>query len=470
MRKLAERWLAAGTPLKDAALAELIDPLCDALDATLSTDRNKAALLKRLAVAPLAAVRGAANRRLAAWLNDCGDSEGSLQALQAAQQAEPGHPETALLELTILAAHREHAVLRERARFWRRQLRGADVSDELMAFLDDAVRAPEALGPDLWRHALNEPAARLADWAEAARDRPLPPGGAWLPMPGAFEGDALISNAWIRGEQPLDAQWAALRPTMQAPGTTADDAPADGAAWNQAHAWLDWLESHPQAADSFTVLDDLTRMLDELQDSDTAESTWHWAGLLAERGARLLAADWPAHRHGQLPWLVIENRPPLRLLVRALEHDEFDLDQPAARARIELYLRLNPHDNHGLRAPLMNWLLQQGAWEAALALAARYPDDAMMEISYGRVLALFALDQRSDARAQLLHAATTAPLVLDYLVRDRLRRPRQAADALAMDDAHRAWHYRATMRATWRAQPDLAAWLAETATDLRRQR
>lgn len=164
---------------------------------------------------------------------------------------------------------------------------------------------------------------------------------------------------------------------------------------------------------------------------------------------------------GQLPWEWPEHRPVLRLLMEiALDQEEEDLaDYINQLFRL---LELCPNDNLGVRAPLVNTLLQEGRDAEALAVCERYPDDILAETRYGRVLALVRLNRLHDAEQALAGAYQALPKVLTYLVASQRKPPRLDPHGTTIGGADQAWYYRDEMRDTFLATPGALSWMDNT--------
>lgn len=184
---------------------------------------------------------------------------------------------------------------------------------------------------------------------------------------------------------------------------------------------------------------------------------------LVERAVRILRraleekSNNPMPGTGTLPWLDTANRPALRCLyiAHALAAERGDL--AGAREHAELLLELNPGDNHGVRAGLMNLLLAAGDDEVALALAARFPDDMLAEIPYGRVLALVRLGREREATVAARDAVDALPEVRRYLMRERAKRPKISEFGVSIGGKDQAWIYREEMRDVWLECPEALA-------------
>ena len=226
--------------------------------------------------------------------------------------------------------------------------------------------------------------------------------------------------------------------------------------------WVSLLERHPEAFDSIDVLDDLACALELHPEGPALLAVGELQRVLVERAVRILrraiddqpvTADSGEPDSVTLPWIDGVNRAALRCLHTAhlLAFDRGEL--AAAREHAELLLRLNPDDNHGVRAEFMNQLLRDGDNEAALDLAARFADDTLAEIPYGRVLALVRLGREREAAAAAREAVERLPEVRRYLLRDRAKQPKVADYGITIGGKDQAWFYREQMRDLWLATP-----------------
>lgn len=167
---------------------------------------------------------------------------------------------------------------------------------------------------------------------------------------------------------------------------------------------------------------------------------------------------------GQLPWAWLEHRPVLRL------HWQSAVSQDDPANKIEMLsrlLRLCPTDNLGVRAPLVNALLRAGEDEAALAICERFPDDALAETRYGRVLALVRLNRLHEAEQALAEAYRALPKVLNYLVANKRKQPSLNPHGITIGGADQAWYYRQEMRDVFLATPGILGWMDNTKKRLR---
>lgn len=494
--RVAERWLDQDRPGRAVALLEplftagqlaardarfelALDLLCDAYDA-LDHWKKKQALLLRVTEDGERALKAAAWQRFGTMFIDDGDFEYAREAFIQAQREAPDSPGTALLELTLLAAQHQDDHARARARFWlQRFRRGGDADPRLLDFLALAAEDPQGALIATQIDTLDPPLLLLRDWVAALAARaPQPYRIEPLPNPDAAPADgqlalfppellppapehagagavgALLAPPALRA---LEAGWRRLFPSGKPYGTLLG--PADeGAAWAD-DDWIAFLIAHPEAADSLDVLDDLATVLAERPELGLP---WFARALLVPllaRAERIIEATAAHTGVDRLPWADERNRPALRLLVRAWRWHADAGDDTGAGLRMERLLALNPRDNHGVRAALMNHYLRGHQDELALDLARRFPTDSLADLAYGEVLALYRLGRQETAAQALRAAVGRLPRIPGYLLRKRVKRPALMAGGPRPGGDDQAWRYREAMRDVWEAEPGLLAWM-----------
>lgn len=281
----------------------------------------------------------------------------------------------------------------------------------------------------------------------------------------------------------LEADWRAFSPVGK-PISVSDEPTADEDPWDPdiEDGWMRFLERHPEAFDSIDILDDLAGVVELHPAGDVLQAMGSLQQPLVERAVRILRQALAREQEQEpervpateatsdsrkpavrMPWPDVTNRPALRCLYRAhaLAMALGEIDR--ARAHAELLLALNPGDNHGARTGLMNLLLRLGDDEAALDLAAQFPDDRLAEIPYGRVLALVRLGREREARAAARAAVGMLPEVRRYLIRDRAKQPKIEAYGFQVGGKDQAWLYREEMRELWLACPEALALVRKAA-------
>lgn len=426
----------------------LLTLFCDACDQHYRTDRNKLALLDRAVASHDRFLRGEAYQRLATIFIDKGEVEAAWDYFREAQRATPNDPSHALLEVMLLGSRGQWQQAKERARFWLariRRLRDPALADA-EALLEQAARDPAAALSGVTLQSAPQVLQRLSDWIQSATQRPvkaLPveiiegdPDGGILSAPPAL---AAIEKRWhelFPADKPFSVGWE----------------PMDGDPWDDPEPWVEFLERHPQAADSLDILDDIQTALFLHAESDFGWTRQTVMRPLLLRGEAILRAS-VGEPPTPLPWLVPENRPGLRLVSHLITLDLHADNAADAAERMAWLLAINPNDNHGWRYELVNHLLKQRDAVAALALCDRYPNDAATDLFYGRALALFMLGNTDAAAEALDEAAQFSPKVIKALQRERMRQPATDPRGVLMGGDDEAWLYREAMRETWLSNP-----------------
>ncbi|KAA6186647.1 SEC-C domain-containing protein [Thiohalocapsa marina] len=471
LARVADRWLEADHPGRVPALLEplfagdlrrldaryepALDALCDAYDA-LDHHKKKPAFLRRVAEEGCAPLKSAAWQRLSTQSMDEGDFDTAFEAFRLAQRHGPDNPGTALLEITLLAAQHRDDHARARALFWQHKLRRAGQADSpVLLFLEQVRVDPQEALVESQLAFMDPLLLRLREWVADMAGRPLPP----------LDAAASLHH--------LEQRWRALYPVGKPLSTQLTVAGLD-MAW-QDDAWLRLLEQQPQAADSLDVLDDVATAI-----YGHPESSLPWVARvlyrpLLERAMALIRHSLTGSGSGPMPlcWQDAQHRATLRLLFRLYLQYAEAAEQAQAAAVLELLLELNPADNHGVRAELMNHYLRRHEDEKALALARQFPADRLADLAYGEVLALYRLGREERAARALRDAVGRLPQIPRFLLRKRIKRPARAdgRPSPGLDDQSagtgdqppgtedQAWLYRQAMRDVWEEEPGLLAWM-----------
>lgn len=481
LAKVADRWLEDDRPGRAVALLEplfsgeletlderfepALDLLCDAYD-RLDHWRKKNAFLDRVCAEGSRALQAAAWQRRSAMHIDDGDFVQAEAAFTAALRSNPDNPSTALLEITLLAAQHKDALARKRASFWLHRFRRLGFSEDgVMDFLERAIINPQEAMVNSHADALDPLLVDLCDWMVIISARPLPV-YALNPLRDArhrHDGPALVRGGIPSELRPpasarrIEPLWQSLYPASK-PHSTHLTLDTGGDVWNEPE-WPEYLLDHPEAADSLEVLDDLATALYEHPESALPWIAHALLRPLVERAWLILEQTLPASEHHYIPWSAATNRPALRLLFRRYLCQTQEGEPNGAIHTLETLLRLNPQDNHGARAELMNHYLRDGADEQALALARRFPDDLLADLAYGEVLALYRLGLEDRARLVLNTAVHRLPRIPHYLTRKRIKQPHLNPVGITPGGDDQAWLYREAMRDVWAAEPGVLAWL-----------
>jgi tetratricopeptide (TPR) repeat protein len=431
--------------------------LCDAYDALGQPQRKFGLLEQAVKHAPKELASDAAQRLVTIAL-DRYDYQSARRYFQQAMRLNSDDPLLSILELQLLLGEGDTNLARQRAGFWLQRLqRGSyELSSGLMDALtraqDDPARALSALFTPMMSDTMEE----LRVWITRIETQPVSPyrlepvesfadeEGAGNPH--AFEPPVQLAD--------LERRWHELYPAEKPFGTSLMPMNVQGINPLEpgvAEPWLDFLRAHPEAADSLDILDDLLLLL---LGSGMDEQPWlvdQFLRPVLSRARAIVQASLDATDEAvTLPWVFMQNRPALRLLNEAMG----DLQDQALIDGLGWLLQLNPGDNHGQRSLLMDLLLQDGRDTEALALAARYPDDMLPEILYGRALALHCLGDRAAATEALDLALERLPKVAAFLTGRRRAQPEQEYPGLVtVGGADQAYLYAAGMRSVWQDSP-----------------
>ncbi len=470
-----EALFAAGIRKPDREADYAMNMLCDLYDDLGFTNKKLRLLQHLIDTEKRSPLRASAWERLSLIRMDADQLGLAREAFRNAQQDDPDSPSLGILEVQLLLAERNTEQAKQRAKFWLKRIEKQDwVNDEALELLRSVALDPSGTLTDLsieaaggagerfkiWldrvkhrppaRYELSEPIEDFPDGGDADTGRDPVQHGRFLIAPPALEN---IRDGWLEVfpiEKPFSVQ---ERPFQE------------GDVWDidEEDAWVSWLEHHPQAFDSLDILDDLATALYQHEQFETPwfRETMFVPVLLRARAIiEHTLGDGP---QPQLSWLFAENRPALRSLVRLafLRWDQGELDE--ARPLFEWLLQLNPKDNHGLRAILINEYLKAAENLPALELAGAYPDDMMVEIQYGKALALYRLGRTAEADDALADAKESFPKVIRYLTRQRIRRPEFGPHGISLGGDDEAWLYRQAMREVWTAAPGAIEWLKKAA-------
>lgn len=183
---------------------------------------------------------------------------------------------------------------------------------------------------------------------------------------------------------------------------------------------------------------------------DEAFEIWQEA---VELGLGCLPGEFDRGRH-QLPWGILENRPFLRAYhALGLEYLERGRVEEAL-AVFEEILTMNPGDNQGVRALVVDCNLRLKRPEAVIELANRYPGDVMEGVVYGRALALYQLGRMREAEEALEVAIGMYPLIAEELLKTSHPQPEGLRpDRVTLGGADQAYYYWVEQGEYWEETP-----------------
>ncbi|MEK6756735.1 MAG: tetratricopeptide repeat protein, partial [Bacteroidota bacterium] len=177
------------------------------------------------------------------------------------------------------------------------------------------------------------------------------------------------------------------------------------------------LEGFPEFIDAYHHL---AMILEETGRRQQARLLWETAVGI---GQSAFPKTFKRGRH-KLPWAILDNRPFLRayhswglLLLKEEKIAE-------ALAVFNEILSMNPNDNQGIRALVIDCYFRLSQPDQVIAVCNRFRNDTMEEVLYGRSLAFFQLRQERQAKTALLKAVEILPLVAEELVKASHRPPK----------------------------------------------
>lgn len=437
-------------------------------------DEQRVALVRRMQTAPDSVLRAIAWQRWASMCADRGEREASWEAFATAQKIDPDHPALAHLEVTMLLAEGQIERAQSRAKFWARRLeRRQDVNPELIALLDECAKDPrrwlrgiengdfgsEEDLPEEDFDDLEDDEDVLLDTAGVERflallDMPEPECRYRLEPRGDSAGE-LIADAALAD---LEAEWREISPLADEDEDTAGDI------WEDLD-WVDWLEAHPLALQSFAVLEALLDVIDEIPfggDEYNEQIDQGYDAIPAHALAllRLVIAKNGAEGK-KLEWGWLDNRPALRLVETAA----YEVSDPKERIEILEWLvyTLNPEDNQGNRDSLLHTHLREGEPERAWKVCEAFPGDGLTGMRYGRVLTLFQLGRREEAELAWREARKAAPEVAKLLTAKARPKETEYADEFTAEGSEdEAWSYFMRTEELWKTS-GARAWVRKLA-------
>lgn len=159
--------------------------------------------------------------------------------------------------------------------------------------------------------------------------------------------------------------------------------------------------------------------------------------------------------HHRLEWGWLDNRSFLRCYTN-LGLSYFENNQYSkAQSLFENLLMMNPNDNQGIRDPLLNCYFRLKNLDAAYDLCNQYQEDALVGISYGRVLVLFKLGNKDEAERQLIAAMRYSPRVAKEIVKSKHIKPKDygMGPGIVVGSHEEAYEYWLYFGDLWKVTP-----------------
>ncbi|MDQ7048404.1 MAG: SEC-C metal-binding domain-containing protein [Enterobacterales bacterium] len=437
----------------------LVDICCDAFDRHYASDKNKLDMLQGLIHHASKIVKSEALQRLASITMDNKDVKGALNLLYQAIKVNPSDLSSSVLEIQFLVVDKQIDHAKQRASFWLAKVqRSVHGFEKIEDFLQLAKKDPQAaiigffnqdeedqrsvlLLSLLKKQAdLTEDAFRLENMGEEADSKQT-----LLRLEESASLDELVEE-WIE-VSPLSRHMMAGMPQADNLWDDPDEV-----------EWLEFLMQNPAALNSVQVLNGILEILAQHPSrmfpvSPVLQQVQAIAEKVVKRLQQKLESQ-PAD--SALTWMFRENRPIISILTHLIHLQPNETDK---QPWLELYLRLNPNDNHGLRCLLINQRIRQQDYHQALELSDSYPDDGMLDMLMGTALCHYILADESKAKALLLEMLDNRPHVIPALIRDKVSKPKLDSFGVSYGGKDEAWLYRAEMRDVWKTTPGALDWL-----------
>ncbi|MDD2583023.1 MAG: hypothetical protein PHR66_13625 [Desulfuromonadaceae bacterium] len=213
-----------------------------------------------------------------------------------------------------------------------------------------------------------------------------------------------------------------------------------------------------EAPNFIDVYHHLAMLLDQCGKSQEAQLLWQQA---VNIGMQCFIEQFSSAGN-KLEWGWLENRPFLRsyhsLGLQYMESGNTEM----ALSVFKTILSLNPGDNQGVRALVVDCCLKLKMYKDVLTVCKDSQDDHMAETIYGRVLALIALKQMPKADKAFRQAVAALPLVAAEIVKARHPRPRNMDEGqYTVGGADQAWYYWKEAGKYWEEVPGAIEFVRE---------
>lgn len=213
-----------------------------------------------------------------------------------------------------------------------------------------------------------------------------------------------------------------------------------------------------EAPNFIDVYHHLAMLLDQCGKSQEAQLLWQQA---VNIGMQCFIEQFSSAGN-KLEWGWLENRPFLRsyhsLGLQYMESGNTEM----ALSVFKTILSLNPGDNQGVRALVVDCCLKLKMYKDVLTVCKDSQDDHMAETIYGRVLALIALKQMPKADKAFRLAVAALPLVAAEIVKARHPRPRNMDEGrYTVGGADQAWYYWKEAGKYWEEVPGAIEFVRE---------
>jgi tetratricopeptide (TPR) repeat protein len=188
------------------------------------------------------------------------------------------------------------------------------------------------------------------------------------------------------------------------------------------------------------------------------EQARYWYQRGVEAGEHALGSETFAREVGHF-WGLMETRPYMRAREGLADYLSFFGEYDAAIEHYRDMLRLNPHDNQGIRYKLLGCLMKSNNIGASEKLLKQFQDEVSATWLFTRALITFIRQgDKREAREQLLEAMRQNPHVVPYLLGQR-ELPHSVPQYIGFGDKNEAIAYIAEFGGVWLDTPGALEWV-----------
>ena len=211
------------------------------------------------------------------------------------------------------------------------------------------------------------------------------------------------------------------------------------------------LDTSPDCADAYVFLAEV----DAFGNIDKAHE-YYQKGV--DAGKRVLGKKFFKENEGYF-WGIHETRPFMRAMAGLAETTWLRGDGDEAIKLYREMLRLNPHDNQGVRYQLVHALIEDERFEEVMQLLKEFEEDAGAIWSYSRALTIFSMEgECEESNTALKEAIESNPHVPDFLL-GKAKMPTELPPYVGFGDESEAVEYAIFGIVSWRTTFGAVKWL-----------
>jgi len=195
-------------------------------------------------------------------------------------------------------------------------------------------------------------------------------------------------------------------------------------------------------------------------DAGEMEHAIHMCETTLNRGKKMFPPEFSLGMD-HLPWGFVDNRPYLFLFGEYATLVNATAGPQKAIPFYEELLDLNPNDNQGIRSLLSTAYIKTGRLNQLLELDKKYPDDLMVELKVGTLLALYKLGRLDEARIRALQMKKHFSHIFCEILKTSHPQPELIPGRVRVGGDDEAWLYWEEQGTFWMAAPGSREFLRE---------